>query len=218
MEDNINFMIDYDDAKMILEECNKNIENVDVEKILDVQHGVYSNYISSLIVKFVLAYGLKNDTIRKMKITDYDENLNYIIINEYKVRLPDGLAMQMKKYKELRKIFLEKYGFESERLFFDNNDVDKKLDNTKMFIMLKKVIGNVQAEEVAKYAIVQLLQNGVTDYIISDFTGYKKDIMEYCKNLIDKNNGMNLLQNRCKIINVALIKIGNEYEKRSEII
>lgn len=211
-------MIDYNEAKMILEECDKNIENLDVEKMLNTQHGVYSNYISSLIVKFVLAYGLKNDTIRKMKITDYDENLNCIIINEYKVRLPDGLAMQMKKYKEIRKRFLEKYEIESERLFFDNNDVDKKLDNTKMFTVLKKVIGNVQAEEVAKYAIVQLLQNGVPDYIISDFTGYKKDIMEYCQNIIDKNSGMNLLENQCKILDAALIKIGNEYENRSAII
>lgn len=53
-------MISYDEAKMILQECDKNIENVDIEKFLDMKHGVYSNYISSLIVKFVLAYGLKN--------------------------------------------------------------------------------------------------------------------------------------------------------------
>lgn len=218
MEDNINFMIDYNEAKMILEECNKNIENLDVEKFLEMQHGVYSNYISSLIVKLVLAYGLKNDTIRKMKITDYDENINCITINEYKVHLPDGLAIQMKKYKKNRERFLNKYEMKSERLFFDNNDVDKKLDNTKMFTVLKKVIGNVQAEEVAKYAIVQLLQNGVPDYIISDFTGYKKDIMEYCQNIIDKNSGMNLLKNQCKILDAALIKIGNEYENRSVII
>lgn len=205
-------MISYDEAKMILQECDKNIENVDIEKLLDMKHGVYSNYISSLIVKFVLAYGLKNDTIRKMKITDYDENLNSIRVNGYKVHLPDGLAMQMKKYKEIRQRFLEKYDIKSVQLFFDNSDEDKKLDNTKMYIVLKKVIGNVQAEEIAKFAIVQLLQNGVPAYIISDFTGYKKDIMEYCQNIIDKNSGMDLLENKCKILDSALIKIGNKYE------
>ena len=205
-------MISYDEAKMILKECDKNIENLDVEKFLELRHGVYSNYISSLIVKFVLAYGLKNDTIRKIKITDYDDNLNSIKVNEYKVHLPDGLAMQMKRYKEIRQKFLEKYEIESERLFFDNNGVDKKLDNTKMFAVLKKAIGNVQAEEVAKYAIVQLLQNGVPDYIISDFTGYKKEILEDCQNLVDKNSGMDLLENQCKILDAALMKIGNKYE------
>lgn len=205
-------MISYDEAKMILEECDNNIENLDVEKLLNMQHGIYSNYISSLIVKLVLAYGLKNDTIRKIKITDYDENLNCINVNEYKVHLPDGLAMQMKRYKEIRQRFLEKYQIESERLFFDNDDVDKKLDNTKMYIVLKKVIGNMQAEEIAKYTIIQLLQNGIPAYIISDFTGYKKDIMESCQNLIDKNSGMDLLENQCKILDAALIKIGNKYE------
>ena len=73
-------MIDYDEAKMILEECDKNIENLDIDKLLNMQHGIYSNYISSLIVKLVLAYGLKNDTIRKIKISDYDKDLNNIII------------------------------------------------------------------------------------------------------------------------------------------
>lgn len=205
-------MISYDEIKMILEECDNNIENLDVEKLLNMQYGIYSNYISSLIVKLVLAYGLKNDTIRKIKITDYDENLNCISVNEYKVHLPDGLAMQMKRYKEIRQRFLEKYQIESERLFFDNDDIDKKLDNTKMFMVLKKVMGNMQAEEIAKYTIIQLLQNGIPAYIISDFTGYKKDIMESCQNLIDKNSGMDLLENQCKILDAALIKIGNKYE------
>ena len=39
-----------------------------------------------------------------------------------------------------------------ERLFFDDFDVRKELDNTKMFIMLKKITGNMQAGGVAKYA------------------------------------------------------------------
>lgn len=91
-----------------------------------------------MITKLVLAYGLKNDAIRKLKIKDYNDQLYDLMINNYRVRLPDGLAMQMKKYKEIRKRFLEKYKIESKRLFFDDYDIDKELDNTKMYIVLKK--------------------------------------------------------------------------------
>ncbi|MCI8683213.1 MAG: hypothetical protein HFH50_09505 [Lachnospiraceae bacterium] len=125
-------------AEKILEECDKIIDGIDIEKILSKEKGVYSNYISSLITKLVLAYGLKNDAIRKLKIKDYNDQLYDLMINNYRVRLPDGLAMQMKKYKEIRKRFLEKYKIESKRLFFDDYDIDKELDNTKMYIVLKK--------------------------------------------------------------------------------
>lgn len=199
-------MISYDEAKIILQECDKNIENVNIEKLLDMKHGVYSNYISSLIVKFVLAYGLKNDTIRKMKITDYDENLNSIRVNGYKVHLPDGLAMQMKKYKEIRERFLEKYQFESERLFFDDYDIEKELDNTKMYIVLKKVMGNMQAGGVAKYAIIQLLRDGIPAYIVSDFTSYKEDVLDYCQEQVDAERGLSLLSEKSRILDSVLRK------------
>ncbi len=193
-------------AEKILEECNKLIDGIDIEKILRKEKGVYSNYISSLIVKLVLIYGLKNEAIRKLKIKDYNDQLNDLIINNYRVRLPDGLAIQMKKYKEIRKRFLEKYEIESERLFFDDYDIDKELDNTKMYIVLKKVMGNMQAGGVAKYAIIQLLREGIPAYIISDFTNYKEEVLEYCQEHIDAERGLSLLSEKSRILDSALRK------------
>ncbi len=193
-------------AEKVLEECNKLIDGIDIEKILRKEKGVYSNYISSLIVKLVLIYGLKNEAIRKLKIKDYNDQLNDLIINNYRVRLPDGLAIQMKKYKEIRKRFLEKYGIESERLFFDDYDINKELDNTKMYIVLKKVMGNMQAGGVAKYAIIQLLREGIPAYIISDFTNYKEEVLEYCQEQIDAERGLSLLSEKSRILDSALRK------------
>ncbi len=193
-------------AEKILEECDKIIDGIDIEKILSKEKGVYSNYISSLITKLVLAYGLKNDAIRKLKIKDYNDQLYDLMINNYRVRLPDGLAMQMKKYKEIRKRFLEKYKIESKRLFFDDYDIDKELDNTKMYIVLKKVMGNMQAGGVAKYAIIQLLRENIPAYIISDFTNYKEDVLDYCQEQVDAERGLSLLSEKSRILDSALRK------------
>lgn len=61
-------------AEKVLEECNKLIDGIDIEKILRKEKGIYSNYISSLIVKLVLLYGLKNEAIGKLKIKDYNDH------------------------------------------------------------------------------------------------------------------------------------------------
>ena len=193
-------------AEKILKECDKLIDGIKIEKILRKDRGVYSNYISSLIVNLVLAYGLKNEAIRKLKIKDYNDQLNDLIINNYRVHLPDGLAIQMKKYKEIRKRFLEEYQFESERLFFDDYDIEKELDNTKMYIVLKKVMGNMQARGVAKYAIIQLLREGIPAYIISDFTSYKEDVLDYCQEQVDAERGLSLLSEKSRILDSALRK------------
>lgn len=193
-------------AKKILEECDKLIDGIDIEKLLKKEKGVYSNYISSLIIKLVLLYGLKNEAIRKLKIRDYNDQLNDLVINNYRVRLPDGLAMQMKKYKEIRKRFLKKYEIKSERLFFDDYDIDKELDNTKMYIVLKKVMGNMQAGGVAKYAIIQMLREGIPAYIISDFTNYKEDVLDYCQEQVDAERGLSLLSEKSRLLDSALRK------------
>ena len=193
-------------AKNILRECDIIIDNIDNEKLLEKKKGVYSNYISALIVKLVLFYGLKNDAIRKLKIKDYNDQLNDLVINHYRVHLPDGLAMQMKKYKKMRKEYLQKYGLESERLFFDDFNVNKELDNTKMFILLKKITGNMQAGAVAKYAIIQLLGEGVPAYIISNFTDYKGEVLDYCQERIDEDRGLFSLNEKSRILDSALRK------------
>ncbi len=198
--------IDREMAIKILKECDKLIDAADAEKILKREKGVYSNYISSLIVKLVLLYGLKNDAVRKIEIDDYNEQLNDLIINNYRVHLPDGLAMQMKKYAEIRRKFLDKYNVKSERLFFDDSDVKKEMDNTKMFIVLKRVMGNMQAQGVAKYAIIQLLREGIPAYIISDFTDYKEDVLSYCQEKVDEERGISLLSEKSRILDAALRK------------
>lgn len=94
---------------MILKQCDKIIDEIDVQEILVKKKGVYSNYISSLIVKLVLLYGLQNDVIRKLEIDNYNAQLNTLAINRYRVRLPDSLALQMKKYKVIRERFLVEF-------------------------------------------------------------------------------------------------------------
>lgn len=191
-------------AKKVLRFCDNTIDGVQITEVLKRKKGAYSNYISAIIVKLVLLYGLKNDTIRSIGIEDYDEPLNSLIINNYRIKLPDKLAIQMKQYKKIREMYLAQFNITSEKLFFDDVNIDKRLDNTKMFVVLNSTMGNTQAGSVAKYAIKQMLIDGVPVHIIREFTGYKMDVINHCQDLIDEERGVILIKDKCRILDSAI--------------
>ena len=196
--------VDKDVAKEILNRCNQLIDDVDIEDVLMKKKGVYSNYISALMVKLVLLYGLRNDVIRKLKLGDYNIDLNKLTVNKFCVRLPDRLAMQMKRYIEIRDAVLA--GCVNDRLFFDDTNFEKELDNTKMFIVLNSVTGNAQSRAVAKYAIIEMLKNGISAEIIMEFTGYKKNVLDDCQDKINEERGLLLMNEKCQILDAELRK------------
>ncbi len=75
-----------------------------------------------------------------------------------------------------------------------------------MYIVLKKVMGNMQAGGVAKYAIIQMLREGIPVYIISDFTNYKEDVIDYCQEQVDVERGLSLLSEKSRLLDSALRK------------
>ncbi len=191
-------------ARNILNQCDQIINNISIDEIFERKKGVYSNYISAIIVKLVLLYGFRNDVIKKLEIGDYDENLNKLTVDRYRVGLPDGLAVQMKKYIKIRERFLE--NAKCEKMFLDATNIEKDLDNTKMFLVLNRITGNNQSRAVAKYAIIRMLKNGTPAHIIMDFTGYKKEVLEYCQDVIDEEKGIVLLSEKCRVLDSALRK------------
>lgn len=158
-------------AGQLLDICDNKIDNATLEKLENgANNGEFSSYISSLVSKIVLLFGTKNGSLNEWKVSDYDCNLNKLKINGFWVHLPDKFAIQMRNYMKFREQILESE--KEERLFIDIRKNKRKLDNTKMFYILKGIIGNVQAKCIAKYAIIQMIKLGVPSHTIKEFTGY----------------------------------------------
>lgn len=168
------------DAEKLLNICDNKIDNATIDILKNgANNGEFSAYISSLISKIVLLFGTKNANLNELKIFDYDDKLNKLKINGFWVHLPDKFAIQMRSYVKFREQILE--AEEEERLFVDIRKEKRKLDNTKMFYILKGVTGNVQAKCIAKYAIIQMIKLGVPSHIIKEFTGYSDDVYQFCQ-------------------------------------
>lgn len=178
-----------DECEKLVRLCNEKLDNPSIDEIVNGNNnGVYSFYISSLITKFVLLFGTKNKVINELCVDAYDHELNKITIRGYNVHLPDGLARQMRKYLKVREEIVPVNAADN-RLFVDITP-GQKLDNAKMFFVLKGITGNAKAMSVAKYAIIQMLKNGLPVNLVMDFTGYSKSVYGHCQELIDEENGI----------------------------
>lgn len=173
------------DAEKLLNFCDEKIDNATIDILRNgANNGEFSAYISSLISKIVLLFGTKNASLNELKIFDYDVRLNKLKINGFCVHLPDKFAIQMKSYMKFREQILETE--EEERLFMDIRKEKRKLDNTKMFYILKAVTGNVQVKCIAKYAIIQMKKLGIPPHTIKEFTGYSDDVYQFCQEKMNR--------------------------------
>ena len=191
-----------DEAKRLLNICDDKIDNATIDKVINgASNGVFSAYISSLISKVVLLYGTKNGCLSELIISDYDYKLNKLKINGLWVRLPDKFAIQMNKYIKFRERILD--GEEETKLFVDIRKEKRKLDNTKMFWILKEVTGNVKATSIAKYAIIQMIKLGIPSHMIKEFTGYSNDVYQFCQERHDQD-GILMTIEKSKLLDSAL--------------
>ena len=198
------------EAGQLLDICDEKIDNATLEKLESgANNGEFSAYISSLISKIVLLFGTKNGCLNELKISDYDCKLNKLKINGFWVHLPDRFAIQMRSYMKFREQILGSE--EEERLFVDIRKNKRKLDNTKMFYILKGITGNVQAKCIAKYAIIQMIKLGVPSHTIKEFTGYSNDVYQFC---LESNEQDSILMTfeKSKILDSALRR-SNLYDK-----
>ena len=195
-----------DECERLIKLCNEKLDEPSIDAILNgYNNGVYTSYISSLITKCVLLFGIKNQVIIELDTKSYDCVLNKIVIHGYHVHLPDDLARQMKRYYcEVRKSIVPENRLDN-RLFVDIVP-GQKLDNAKMFTTLKAVTGHSKAMSVAKYAIMQMLKNGVPMNLVMEFTGCAKEVCGHCQELIDEENGVFQLNEKNRKLDVSLRK------------
>ena len=196
--------ISNEQAKQFVALCDEKLNATDEEILSGYYTGVFSNYISSLIDKIILLYGIKNNVIEEIKITDYNSTLNKIRINELWVHLPDGLALQMLRYLEIREKLLN--GVQDDRLFVDMAKYRRKLDYSKMFNVLKEFLGHNKGATIAKYGIIQMIRSGVPADLIKKFTGYSDVVYNHCLEIVDEESGIVLMNEKSKLLDTTFRK------------
>jgi hypothetical protein len=203
--------ITQDECDMLIKKCNSYIGTSDEELLGgDVYNKNYSKFLSSIILKFVLAFGLSSDTLNKLTLADYNSDLNSVMISGYTVYLPDNLAIQMKKYVRIRESIVSDK--DKEKLFVRRQSNSKKrnissdvLSSSIICAVLDEVTGKKSVRSVAKYSIIGMIKIGLPQYLITNLTGHSNEIYNYCLDIANDEPTMDdnrLLDSRLRLLGI----------------
>lgn len=136
--------------------------------------------MAAIGIKMMLLYGVTYRELRKMKWSDYDELYGYIVINDFELRLPSKLWVQMQKIK----FYIEENRIKNENnLIFTDASGQPWEDVTSYSGIpdyLNALLGITSVTSIIKYGISQLLKAGLSDSIIKKMTGASEKLIQGC--------------------------------------
>ena len=171
-----------------------------MDEILWDKDGGLRRAMAALGIKFMLIYGITYRELRKIQWDQYDRKRNYIKINKYDLRLPVGLADQMKRMEEyLRSKNNDKL---PEYIFVDGKyqQWGEITSSSGIPDYLYTVINLTSVTAIIKYGISQMIQTGLSDSIIKKLTGASDKIVRDC--VKEDDNTSRLINS--KLVNVEL--------------
>ncbi|GIP17534.1 hypothetical protein J40TS1_31760 [Paenibacillus montaniterrae] len=138
--------------------------------------------VPALILKLVVLTGVKYKIVRSLSINDLNLRYGTIEINRYVIHLPHSLVDQFELYVSLRN---EKANSDYLFIQLSGEQLPDKTGNTAYF--LGSLTTRTDLTGIIKFAIVEMINKGIGESIIKEFTGVGKTIFEDCLNLINKD-------------------------------
>lgn len=145
----------------------------------------YMAFCSAIIIKITMLIGLKNNEIDKITLGSHDEIKYKLKINGYTLRLPDLLAQQLIKYRQIRNTI----GSTSKEapLFVTKAGKDLKDKNNEKYCSMEESLKHKKSESVAKRAIINMLSSGITSDMIINLTGFSEKVCQQCMEELKEN-------------------------------
>lgn len=195
-----------DEFNLLIDSCNRHINNFDLSEysIDDKYNGDSSAFISAVLMKLVMYTGIKNAVIGTIRKRDYNYELNQIKINGMWLDLPNGLALDLKKYNKLREIVISKKGVNDnwDSQFFINSKgihmVKPKSD--EIYKIMDQELNTAEGEAICKNVIMKHIEAGINVIEIMKLTTFSMKSCKHCKELLNEK----LDKRRNKYINTKL--------------
>ena len=147
---------------------------------------------ANVAMQLMLLYGFKIGIINDLKKDDFDEEQGVLIVNrKYLLELPFTLAREIASMKRSNDysvyLFSGKNGQKTNNNHFDY-DIKRLKDEQDL------QIDNLTTSSLTKYAIINLFEQGLNPTTISEITGAKSDVLEYCQ--MEAANNLQTISNR----------------------
>lgn len=185
--------IEWEDANILISECDQQLkELIDVDRILiyKVKPTKYNDLLLTIIIKVILFTGVSYQVIRDIKFKKENMIHNTISINGYSVHLPNKLSEQMTYYLNKRNKVLEDNEIKSELLFVNADGTKLRKQTSSVADQLNEYLGRGDVTGIRKFAIIKMIERGINQSVLQDFTGVGKKIYSYCQNKVNESKNI----------------------------
>jgi len=139
----------------------------------------------------VIEYGLKNNVIRDIKLTDIDLTNNIIKRGKYSIPLSKMLRKNIERYIQIRDYILLNTKRTQEWLFinYTGESFHKTYYAENLFYLLASL--NNDANETDPYArrvLIKMIEKGFNAEMICDITGYKDTVYKNVCAIVNNND------------------------------
>ena len=176
----------------LLDWCNKQLNKQEWNAETE-----FKKAMVAIALKMMMIYGITYRELRKLKWEYYDEYYGLITINNFNLRLPLELSLQMQRMKQF---VSDKKIRNSDGLIFvlmSGEAWGKTTSSSGLPDYLKTAIGESNVSSVVKYGILQLIKTGINATEITKLTGAQNKFIESCISPDDKD--IFLLVNRAVV-------------------
>lgn len=176
----------------LLDWCNKQLNKQEWNAGIE-----FKKAMVAIALKMMMIYGITYRELRKLKWEYYDEYYGLITINNFNLRLPPELSLQMQRIKQF---ISDKKIRNSDGLIFvlmSGETWGKTTSSSGLPDYLKTVIGESNVSSVVKYGILQLIKTGINATEITKLTGAQNKFIESC--IFPDDKDIFLLVNRAVV-------------------
>ena len=183
----------HDDYEKLIEEIRafyntKNLEE-EIEKSISIENykpNHYGRLVSALALELVQKYGLSNETIPSLNISDLCLQDRILQVESFRLPIDDGLAQNFALYLKSRQLIIENTSAQTQRLFIKKNgthylDTNGYPDASQLFLLMKYALDHTTTAKLRYKTITELVLKGANINLLSQLTKVKvKRIAELC--------------------------------------
>jgi integrase len=189
------------EIKMIIDYCNECIDNFELKELL-ANKDKYNRFVFAIMIKLIIFCGVSERVLSKVKRRDINLVTGKIKINNMELQLPFNLRTQMKKYVDARdtrsakenRLFVDFYGNNTDGRGRLGGFISNRLRTVKDLNKKSSVIC------VAKFAIIEMIRNGMNQNIIQSLTGFQNEVFAPCQEFVNLDKD----EERSKYVNNKL--------------
>ncbi len=189
-------MFDEDTINIVIQECNSWLMDEKILSRASTSSKYFNRLRSAVIIKLIIYTGVWYRVVPTILLADLDIPHGQIKINGFNIHLPNDLADQMLKFKNIRDQIVKRLTDSNKEingqdfLFIEFSGSTLSVKTAITASALREIIETNQLTGIVKYSITNMIKKGINQSLIMKLTDAGNKVYNWCQEEVNKNMDM----------------------------